>query len=222
MTHPLQFDAVIFDMDGLMFDTERIGFEAFCRVTRMHGYEPEDFFMDLIGKTVPDADRAMKEAFGPDFPIATVRADRTRLISELRRKSGIPIKAGLIELLKYLKTRDLPLGIASSSTREIVEENLRHAGIRDDFQVIVCGDEIMHGKPDPEIYLKTADRLSIDPSRCIVLEDSLLGIAAAHSAGMISVMIPDMQAPTATATQMAHRIFPSLHEVRTYLIAAGS
>ncbi len=223
MKSSLQFDAIIFDMDGLMFDTERIGLEAFCHAASMHGYKnKEEFFKNLIGRTVADADRAMKETFGSDFPITAVRQDRALYISEIRRTSGIPMKTGLRELLKYLKKRGIPLGIASSSAHTIVKENLIHAGIQQYFQTYLCGDEIINGKPHPEIYLKMAKRLSKNPSTCIVLEDSLLGVTAAYTAGMIPIMVPDMQEPTESIRQIAHRIFPSLHEVRTYLEAMNA
>lgn len=217
MTYSLQSAAVIFDMDGLMFDTERIGFEAFCLAARMQGYKSvNEFFINLIGRTVDDADLAMKEEFGSDFPIAAVRRDRLRYISEIRNMSGIPMKEGLLELLDYLKERNIPLAVASSSKRAVVEENLNQSRIRRYFRVLVCGDEITQGKPHPEIYLKTADRLSISPSKGIVLEDSLLGIAAAHAARMTTIMVPDLQKPTPSTKRIVHRIFPSLHDVRTY------
>lgn len=218
MAHSPKFDAVIFDMDGLMFDTERIGFDAFLQAARMHGYEPtEKFFMNMIGKTVPDADRLMREEFGEDFPIDKVRDDRRRIISDIRNTSGIPMKTGLRELLQHLREKNIPLAVASSSAREIVEENLNHGNIAEHFRVLVCGDEVTNGKPNPEIFLKAAGKLSKNPSVCIVLEDSLPGVTAAHAAGMIPIMIPDMQEPTEAISEITHKIFPSLHDVRNYL-----
>ncbi|KKW16832.1 MAG: hypothetical protein UY57_C0032G0007 [Candidatus Kaiserbacteria bacterium GW2011_GWB1_50_17] len=218
MANNLQFDAVIFDMDGLMFDTEQLGLEGYRHAAHQHGYNLESAaFHDIIGRTVSDAKRLLQEKFGSDFPVEKIREGRRRYLAETRNASGIPIKSGLMELLEYLKKKKVPLAVASSSSRRGVERNLKNVGIIDNFKVIVCGDEVTHGKPHPEMYLKTADLLSKHPSTCIVLEDSLPGIEAAHAAGTIPIMIPDMQQPTEAVRRIAHAIFDSLHDVRIYL-----
>ena len=218
MTNNLQFDAVIFDMDGLMFDTEQLAYNAWRHTTHSHGHSfTDEFYQTLIGKNVADTDRAIQEAFGVDFPVAAMREERRRYIIAAINREGLAIKSGLLELLQFLNENKIPMAVASSTRRAIVEENLRRAGIGDYFQILVCGDEVTHGKPHPEMHLKTADLLSKHPSTCIVLEDSLPGIEAAHMAGMIPIMIPDMQQPTEAVRRIAHAIFDSLHDVRIYL-----
>ena len=205
-------------MDGLMFDTERIGLAAFCYAARAHGYnDTEKNFMKLIGMTVEDADQAIFQAFGTNFPLKAVRRERERYLSRIRKTSGIPMKAGLIELVKFLDEKGIPLGLASSSSRTIIEENLAHFQLSRYFQCILSGDEITHGKPHPEIYLKAARCLSKKPSTCLVLEDSVRGIVSAYAAGMIPVMVPDIEKPRESVKKMAHAVFSSLHEVQTYL-----
>lgn len=214
----LPYKAVIFDMDGLLFDTERIGFEAFCHAVKKYGYSDcEDFFRQLIGTTVVEADQAMEKKFGSDFPIDAVRKERDFFTSKIRQTSGIPVKAGVFELLNYLHERNIPLAVASSSVKQVVQENLQYAGIEHYFKLYLCGDEITYSKPHPEMYLTVAQKLSIHPQNCIVLEDSVKGITAAHAAGMIPIMIPDMQIPTDVIKHMAYLIFPSLHEFQLYL-----
>ncbi|OHB05785.1 MAG: hypothetical protein A3A26_01675 [Candidatus Zambryskibacteria bacterium RIFCSPLOWO2_01_FULL_47_14] len=218
MSAKFRFEAFIFDMDGLMFDTERLGLEGYRHAAHQHGYNLENgAFHDIIGRTASDAKRLLHEKFGSDFPVEKIREARRRYVAEILNVSGMPIKSGLMELLEYLKKKKVLLAIASSSSRRGVERNLKNAGIINNFKVIVCGDEITHGKPNPEIFLKTAEKLSKEPSTCVVLEDSLLGLEAAHAAGMIPIMIPDMQHPTDVIRRMAYRIFPSLHDVRAYL-----
>jgi len=212
------YDAVIFDMDGLMLDTERIGFEGFCYAYHLQGFNGrEDFFKTLIGTNVKDANAAMLKIFGPDFPIDQIRKDRQVYVSKVKKESGIPVKKGLHTLLRYLKKRRIPLAIASSSSREVVHENLTSVGVAGYFSMYLCGDEITHGKPHPEIYLNTAKKLKLNPKKIIVMEDSFPGITAAHAAGMIPFMVPDMHVPTDSIRQKAYRVFDSLEEVKTYL-----
>lgn len=214
----IQFQAVIFDMDGLMFDTERIGLDAFRHAARLHGYEDtQGTFLKMIGRNVQDADQIMREDFGESFPIADVRVGRAEYLENIRKTSGIPMKVGLLELLSFLHMQNIPLAVASSSARAVVEEHLSIGGIQQYFLHLTCGDEVTMGKPHPEIFLKAAAKLVVEPQSCIVLEDSASGIQAAHAAGMIPIMVPDIKHPTQEIELLAHRIFPSLREVQSYL-----
>lgn len=218
MTQNIQFQAVIFDMDGLMFDTERLGLEAFQHAALHYGYaDTRDIFLKMIGRNVVDADQIMREAFGDSFPIDDVRQERHNYLERLRKTMGLPVKSGLLDLLSFLEDQDVPLAVASSSSRNIVEENIRNAQIDHYFQQIICGDEVQKGKPDPEIFLKAAAKLKIDHSLCVVLEDSAPGIRAAYTAEMIPIMVPDILQPTPEIAACAHRIFSSLFEVQKYL-----
>jgi len=212
------YDAIIFDMDGLMFDTERIGYDAFVHASKLHGYiDKTGFFKTLIGMNVPDADIAIKGIFGGEFPIAKVREERSAYMLNIRNTTGIPVKLGLKELLNYLKSQNILMGVASSSSRHDVEQNLDNADLQNYFSCLFCGDEVVNGKPDPEIYLKTAKQLSVTPSRCVVLEDSSRGLQAAYAAGMIPIMVPDMQKPTDEDKKRAYRVLLSLKEVKKHL-----
>lgn len=218
MKHDILFQAVIFDMDGLMFDTERLGLEAFQYAALQQGYAyTKDIFLKMIGRNVVDADQIMREEFGTSFSVDDARNVRKEYLERIRKSSGFPIKNGLIDLLSFLRGENIPLAVASSSSRSVVEENIHDAKIDHYFQHLVCGDEIENGKPNPEIFLKTAEKLGVDPLLCIVLEDSFSGIRAAYSAKMIPIMVPDIVQPTAEMAEIAHRIFPSLQEVQQYV-----
>ena len=213
---PARINAVIFDMDGLMFDTERIAQQAWQQAAREYGYEfPVETYAGIIGLTMPDVQEYVHQVFGSDFPFQEVYLLKQAYVDIYITNHGIPVKAGLRDLMDCVEKIPLPIALASSSTREVVLRNLHAAGLdRDRFAAIVAGDEITNGKPAPDIFLAASDRLSIPPSGCLVLEDSNIGIQAAHAAGMLPVMVPDMKPPTAETAALAFCILTDLHAVR--------
>ena len=209
--------AVIFDMDGLMFDTERIAIEAWQRAGRMYGYDmPEALILQSVGRNVEDTQLLFEQALGATFDFCGVRALRVQYAADIITQRGVPIKNGLMELLDMLTNVSAPKAIATSTERMRAETLLKSANVRERFEVVVCGDEVQHGKPSPDIFLLAASKLHIAPSRCFVLEDSESGIRAAVNAGMRPIMIPDLKPPTPELHHLAERIFPDLHHVASY------
>ena len=128
----------------------------------------------------------------------------------------LPKKPGVCELLEYLKTRGVKIGLATSTREKVVLKELKDGGILPFFDVIVCGDMVKRSKPDPDIYLEACSRLHVRPSECFAIEDSYNGIRAACRAGMKAIMVPDLAKPTEEMEKLAERILPSLHEVKEY------
>jgi HAD superfamily hydrolase (TIGR01509 family) len=213
------FSAVIFDMDGLMFDTERIAQQAWVRAAGDFGYVyPDQVYQGVIGRARPDVERYSMEAFGAEFPFEVVYRAKGRYMLEALESDGIPLKPGLLDLLAWLEARSIPAAVASSSPRAAVLRNLKLAGLEPErFGALVGGDEVPHGKPAPDIFLEVARRLEIPPEKCLVLEDSNAGIKAAHAAGMHPVMVPDLKPPTDEAHALAYRIVDSLAGVQAIL-----
>ncbi len=210
----MTISAVIFDMDGLMFDSERIGLDAFIESAQMHGYtDTKGTFLKMIGRNVRDSNDILLQDFGPDFPVEAVRNGRKDILDALRSTSGMPAKQGLYELLAFLHHRGFPMAVASSSDRSVVMENITSHKLESFFQTYVCGDEVTNGKPDPEIFLTTAEKLSVLPQECMVLEDSESGIRAAYAAGMIPVLIPDIKIPPEEIQAIAYATVKSLLDV---------
>jgi HAD superfamily hydrolase (TIGR01509 family) len=211
-------ELVIFDMDGLMFDTERIYVETWPDAARLFGYEvTEEAVVGAIGLNA-EAGRAHFEGlYGKDFPFYKIREARLKSATELIEKRGIPIKQGLYELLDLLKEKNIKKAIATSSERQRADWYLRLSKLTGVFDAIVCGDEIKKSKPDPEIFLKAAEKTSVSPCRCIVLEDSESGIRAAHSAGMFPFMVPDYKQPSEELKTLTAGIFKSLDKVAAIL-----
>ncbi len=211
-------EALIFDMDGLMFDTEILSFACWKTAAAKYGYRiTEELFLETLGQTVEKSQEIYQESLGEDFPFEAVKKERFRLGAEYLRTNTVPIKDGLLELLAYLKSHHYKTAVATSSPREIAIPFIEKAGVAKFFDDVVCGDEIINSKPDPEIFLTAALKLGSSPERCMVLEDSESGITAASRAGMKPVLIPDLKEPNAEVRQLAFRQFKSLKQVQQML-----
>lgn len=209
-----KFEAVIFDMDGLMFDTERLGNQIWKKVAKeLHIDAPSDMFLRVIGRTKADGKKIMKETIGKEFDYEKVKDKRMEYYYKYIEEHGTPIKKGLIELLDYLDKNNIKKAIASSSYIDVVSFLLKNANIVDRFNVIITGDEVKNGKPNPEIFIKASSKLKIEPSKCLVLEDSNPGIKSANLAGMESILIPDLLKPTEESRKLVLKECSSLLDV---------
>ena len=214
----LVVNAVIFDMDGLMLDTERIAQEAWQQAGAEWGYDiPDEVYLQAIGRTAADTADIMIAAYGSDFPFDAMYARKQALLHKVIEQGNVPTKPGLFELLDWLDACGLPKAVATSTARAVAEIKLSTTELQERFPVVVCGDEVEHGKPAPDIFLKAAAGLGIDPSRCLVLEDSESGTRAAHAAGMIPIIVPDLKQPSDEVRGLAYQVVDDLHEVRALI-----
>ena len=205
--------AVVFDMDGLMLDTEPIYKAAWQAASAELGYDlADEFYAQFVGRPNDDCERLLFERFGAAFPIERFRVRWRELWDADATANGIRTKPGLLELLALLDTLTVPFAIATSSEAAETEFCLRAAGLDGRFSVRVTRDQITHGKPAPDIYLEAARRLQTDPAQCVALEDSEAGILSASRAGMVPLLIPDGAPPSSTASNTAFRVLPSLLE----------
>ena len=212
-------EGVIFDMDGLMFDTEPVWTLAWTPTLATIGLEFDPELADAARGTSGKSMEAVIHRFLPEVDAAYVRetlfATAHRMMEE-----GVPKKPGLDELLAFLSDAGVPLAVASSSSPELIDLHLRNGGAREYFSKLVSGVGMSHPKPEPDIFLKAADALGVAPERTLVLEDSLSGVRAGVAGGFITVMVPDMVAPDDFAREHTACICESLFEVRD-LLAAG-
>lgn len=206
---------VIFDMDGLMFDTERIAFEAWEKAFCKYGYVlTKEPFEKTIGLNFEKTKAIYLQHFGKECLINEIAKDRLIIADELIHQNGVQIKEGLYDILRYFKELNIKMAVATSTSRERAYSLIGNANIIDYFECIVCGDEIEKCKPDPDIYLKVADNMGIKPKNCLVLEDSEAGISAAYSAGMVPIMIPDIKEPDEAIEKILFKKLRNLNELR--------
>lgn len=207
-------EAVLFDMDGLMFDTERMYQKAWLQAGRQMGVPMEPEIVDrLRGRNREGCARVCREVFGEDFDFDAMRTACRALMARWIEENGLPVKPGLYELLAELERRGIPAVLATSTTRDSAWGHLQRAKVDRYFLGAVCGDEVSHSKPHPEVFLKAAALAGKDPARCLVLEDSPAGVRAGAAAGCFTVMVPDLTAPDEELKKLADEILPGLKDV---------
>ena len=220
MSLPRAVHAVVFDMDGLLVDTETVAREAMTLSARQMGFElPNDVFLKLIGMNFAHSGGILATHFGPAFDVPAFQEESTRLY-RAAAELGVTVKEGVVELLDVLDGLKLPRAIATSSPHQDVDRNLGRHGLRERFDAVVAGGDYPRSKPFPDPFLKAAELLGVDPAHCLALEDSHNGIRAAHAAGMMAVMVPDLLEPNAEMHALCVRIIESLHEVRDLIVAS--
>lgn len=210
--------AIIFDMDGLMIDSERVTFECYQeRLKDMNLTMDEEFYKTLLGKPIKGIYQRFYDVYGNDFPIENVIQDVHQLMAERFETEGVPVKKGLIELLHYLKDNNYKTIVATSSNRDRVDKILAQAKITEFFDDSICGDEVTKGKPNPEVFLKSCKKLGVNVDEVIVLEDSEAGIQASYDANIKVICIPDMKYPEKQYEEKTFKILKDLTEVTAYL-----
>ncbi len=204
---------VIFDMDGLMIDTERLCVELWCQVLVEQGMPPHrELALHCMGLDHGAMRKYLGEMLG-GFDYMAALSEVGRRSEQYCREHGVPVKRGLYALLHFLDTMKIPYGVATSTRGENARRRLRDIGVLDHLSALITGDMVTHGKPQPEIFQRAAEALALPPERCLVLEDSPHGILAAHGAGCLPMMIPDLQEPRPEILQMLHARGDSLYDV---------
>jgi HAD superfamily hydrolase (TIGR01509 family) len=219
MVFPRPIRAVVFDMDGLLVDTEALIRDIMVELVAARGaHLPPEVFKRMIGLPNEASDAVARGYFGPDFPLDEVFADvsaRVHAACEI----GVALKAGVLELLDHLDAARIPRAICTSSSHASVQRTLGPSGILPRFDAIVASGDYPRGKPNPDPFLTAAARLDVAPQDCLALEDSHNGIRAAHAAGMMTVMVPDLLDPTDEMRDKCVHIAESLHEVLSLIDA---
>lgn len=207
-------EAVIFDMDGLIFDSERIVQRSWNIAGEELGYgRIGDHIYHTLGFNVKRREKYFKSVYGEDFRMAEFGVLTSKAFHEITAAEGLGVKPGVRELLEFLKLHGIKRAVATSSRREYSTNILTEAGLWDYFDGAVFGDMVENAKPDPEIYLKACEKIGADPVKSIALEDSPAGIRAAHAAGMTPIMIPDLVEPDAEIRKLYYKKFQTLNQV---------
>lgn len=209
--------AVVFDMDGVLFDTERLCMDGWNQVAAKRGIEGMDeVARQCIGLNANDTKSLVLEHYGEDFAYDEFCSQVSKWMWDRIKWNGLPVKTGVNKILAYLKQAGIPMGLASSTRYASVISHLKEAGIVDYFQVIVAGDMIEHSKPQPDIYLLACRKLGVDPEDAYAVEDSPNGIRSAHAAGMKPIMVPDLIVPDDEMKELSFLICRDLLEVMRF------
>ncbi|MGC6769641.1 HAD family hydrolase [Enterococcus sp. LJL51] len=215
-----KFDGVIFDMDGLLFDTEMIYYQSSQKIADIMGFTyTKELYLEFLGvsdEEVQENYHRIFEAHGKEKVEEFIQRSYADTLAAF--KAGqVPMKPGVIELLDYLEENNIPKIVASSNVRPAIELLLGNAGISDRFQQIVSAEDVSRAKPDPEIFQKAAGLLGTKPEKTLVLEDSSHGVNAAYAAGIPVIMIPDLLQPDEELKVKTLKVLNSLNDVPTYL-----
>ena len=211
--------AVVFDMDGVLFDTEIVCMKAWMAVAERRGLSGmEEIFNQVIGLNANDSRLIVLKAYGEDFDYPGFRQEAAEFFQKDIRENGLPVKPGAPEILEWLKGSGYKVGLASSTRSESVLSHLKQAEMEDYFSVVVTGDMIEHSKPRPDIYLLACSRLGVEPEQAYAIEDSPNGVRSAHAAGMWTIMVPDMIAPDEEMRRLSRVILKDMTEVMAYLL----
>lgn len=215
MQLPDTLQAVLFDMDGLLLDTERLARDIWYAVAREQGYELTDaIYLPILGTNVAGTKRIIKNAFGETTPVDAMHLEKHRRLEDAIHAGQVPVKPGVVELLDALATRGIRTAVATSTGHALARLKLQATGLLPRFEALAGGDEVAHGKPAPDVYLLAAQRLGVDPARCLALEDSGNGVRAASAAGMPVIMVPDLAPATPELRALAAAVLPDLFAVR--------
>lgn len=214
----MKYDAVVFDMDGVIFDSEKMVIICWKEVAQKYGIENIEYACKQCLGTNKDASRArFKEIYGQDFPYDTYKAEMSALFHERCSGGKLPLKPGVNELLEYLKSQKKKIALASSTRREVVLRELEDGGVLSYFDKVICGDMVERSKPFPDIYLKACEEIGVEPEMAVAIEDSYNGIRSANRAGLQSIMVPDLIEANDEMRDLSKIVLNSLIEVKDYL-----
>lgn len=212
-TSQLPITAILFDMDGLMIDTERMAQRAWQQAGAEFGFTlPNELYLQAVGRTAKATEALFRAGLGADFPFEAVYARKQYYLYTAIEEEGIPTKSGLLELLALVDRQRIAKAVATSTARMLAIKKLTAAKLLHHFDTMVCGDEVAQGKPAPDIFLTAAAKLGVAPAHCLVLEDSSAGIQAAHAAGMRAIWVPDLIQPSPEIAPLAYCVVGDLHQ----------
>lgn len=212
-------EAVIFDMDGVIYDTEAFYLKHWIQVFYEYGYKmTKDIYINAMGRGRKKVKEYFKSVFGDDLPIDEMYVKKDKLLFDALKNREVPLKSGALELLQCLKDNNIKIALATSAKRERLDIQLKNSPIVKYFDAIVCGDDVVNSKPDPEIFLKAAKLVGADYKKCIVIEDSEAGIKAAHDGNMIGFHVEDLKVADENIKKNASKLFENLVEVKRYIM----
>ena len=211
--------AVIFDMDGVLIDTEKHYNAAWCEAARMAGFDfKREHALMLRSCDAQLAAKMMKDIFGAGFDYFAIREVRRRLVAERLEQYGLEKKPGIDEILAFLHENGIKAAVATATPMELTLQHLERIGVRGQFDKIVSAKQVAHGKPAPDVYLYACEQIKEAPQDCIAVEDSPNGIKSAYAAGCKPVMVPDLTQPDEEIRPMLYAVADALGDLKRIII----
>ena len=210
----------VFDMDGLLFDTERLYQSGWAAMAGEFGQELQPDFPGAVCGTSGESMFAVIRKYYPNVDPQAFEAGCVRWVQAYLETHGTPLRPGAREILEYFQANGVRMALASGSHADIVEKNLQRSGFKDFFDAVISGDEVSRGKPEPDIFLLAAQRIGARPEDCYVFEDGVNGARAGTAAGCATIMIPDLVPPTPDLRDECAGIYPSLTEAQKAIESA--
>lgn len=215
----MEINAVIFDMDGVIFDTESLYLKHWCSIFSKYGYEmTKENYVLVMGRGRKVVKEKFLGIYGENLPIDNMYKEKDYELSKYIEENEVPIKEGAYELLEFLKANGYKVALATSAKRGRAMKHLKDSRFENYFDVIITGEDIEKTKPNPEIFLKALERLNIEPKKAVVIEDSIAGIKAAKNAGIFAIHVPDLKEPDEEIIKEADIIVSNLLEVKSIVL----
>lgn len=212
------YEAVVFDMDGVIFDSERAVMNCWIELARKYGIENiMKPYRACIGTTMQKTKEIMLDTYGADFPYDFYAKEASCLYHAKYDGGKLPLKTGIVELLTYLKKENKKIALASSTRRQVVISQLRDASILDFFDAVICGDMVQRSKPAPDIFLKACEEIASSPENTYAIEDSYNGIRAANAGNLRPIMVPDLLPENEEMQELSEAVLTNLLDVMDYL-----
>lgn len=209
-----EIKGIIFDMDGVLVDSERVSYKFWTKAFEKYGYDYSmEVHYNLLGRNTSSIRNVLGNIFGEELPLDDIYKYKTEEMLKYLEDIGVPAKTGVFEILEFLKSNGYKIALATSTNRDKAIQRLERAGISVQFDAMICGDEVENSKPNPEIFLKAAKKLNLNPKECMVIEDSPAGVEAGYQGGMKVINIPDMKEPDNEVIEKSYMICNSLLDV---------
>ncbi len=213
------FDAVVFDMDGVIFDSERATMECWLALAGKYGMRKlEIIYLDCIGCNAARTDRILQDAYGDDFPYEAFKKEASRAYHEKYDGGRLPLKSGVREILGLLRKNSKKVALASSTGKQTVFNQLDDAGISAYFDEVITGDMVTASKPEPDIFLLACKKLGVAPEKAYAIEDSYNGIRAASRGNLRPIMVPDLLPVNDEMMELSEAVFENMEETAAYLM----
>jgi len=211
----MKYKAVVFDMDGVIFDSEKAVVESWLVTAEKYGIQDvEKVVLSCMGTNASKSKQIFLEYYGEDFPYDAYKAECSAFFHDKYGEGRLPLKPGIRELLTFLREKGYKIGLASSTREEVVVSQLKYANLYSFFDEIICGNMVKESKPAPDIYLLACEKLQVEPKEAVAIEDSYNGIRSAKAAGLSPIMVPDLIPPNEEMEQLAIIIGKDLFEIK--------